>query len=486
MNWLPLLHRSNNVKFIIFGGGRVAQRKVQTLVKFTQVITIISPVFDDRLLELIEKHQLNKITSIALAEHISEHPKHLPKENMGKTTYIVAATDDTLVNQQIAGWARDAACPVSIADDPKNSDFIFPAIIDRNPVMIAVSSSSESPALTRYLRNQLDSLLPARLPQLAKFVSSLRTSVRATVSDTLTRQRIWRSLMSSPMPNLVLAGKDKQAENIAKQVIATSQNSRQKDGSQKDSQGDNKAPCIGEVFLVGAGPGDPELLTLKAVRLIQQADVVFYDRLVSPAILEYCNAKAEMHYVGKAMSNHAVPQEGINQLLVDHAKLGKTVLRLKGGDPFIFGRGGEEIEQLAQESVPFQVVPGITAASGCSSYSGIPLTHRDYAQSVRFVTGHLKDGTANLPWHELVYPNQTLVVYMGLSGIVHISQELIRHGMSEDTGIALIEKGTLPEQKVYASTLKDIASVIANNHISAPTLTIVGDVVKLHEKLNWR
>ena len=366
MNWLPLLHRSNDVKFIIFGGGQVAQRKVKTLTKFTQAITIVSPELDSRLKDLVQEFNLQHIDSVALQQHVLKDHR------------VVAATDNTSVNQQIATWAKLLACPVSIADDTANSDFIFPAIIDRNPVTIAISSSSESPALTRYLRNQLDSLLPTRIPQLAQFVSALRASIRSNIDDTQQRQRLWRKLMSSAMPNLVLTGKTEQAEKISQDII-------------EDRE------TLGEVFLVGAGPGDPELLTLKAVRLIQQADIVFYDRLVSPAILEYCSAKAEMHYVGKAMSDHAVPQEGINQLLVDHAKLGKTVLRLKGGDPFIFGRGGEEIEQLAEEGIPFQVVPGITAASGCSSYSGIPLTHRDYAQSVRFVTGHLKDGTANLP-----------------------------------------------------------------------------------------
>lgn len=454
MKWLPLLQRSNNVKFIIFGGGQVAQRKVQTLIKFTAEITVISPQLNAPLRALIDQHKLQYIDSIALRQHVlAEHR-------------IVATTDNAEVNQHIAAWAKALGCEVSIADDSANSDFIFPAIIDRDPVTIAISSSSQSPALTRYLRNQLDAALPARIPQLADFVASLRKTIRKTIPDTQRRQQVWRALMSSPMPNLVLAGKVDQAADVSQQVMSG-------------------RAVKGEVFLVGAGPGDPELLTLKAVRLIQQADVVFYDRLVSPAILEYCNSKAEMHYVGKAMSNHAVPQEGINQLLVDHAKMGKTVLRLKGGDPFIFGRGGEEIEQLAEEGIPFQVVPGITAASGCSSYSGIPLTHRDYAQSVRFVTGHLKDGSANLPWHELIHPQQTLVVYMGLSGIVHISQELIGHGMSPDTPIALIEKGTLPEQKVYVSTLQGITNVIKNQNISAPTLTIIGDVVKLHEKLKW-
>jgi uroporphyrin-III C-methyltransferase/precorrin-2 dehydrogenase/sirohydrochlorin ferrochelatase len=455
MNWLPLLHRANDVKFLIFGGGQVAQRKVQTLLKFSCEVVLISPQLSSSLQALVAGGKVEYLDANAKEEHVL----------VG--CYVVAATNDGDVNQNIAKWAKALSCPVSIADDPKNSDFIFPAIIDRNPVMIAISSSSESPALTRYLRNQLDAAIPTRIPQLARFVSQLRKSIRSSVENTDQRQRIWRKLMSSAMPNLVLAGKEEQANKISLSVIA-----------------DKKQ--MGEVFLVGAGPGDPELLTLKAVRLIQQADIVFYDRLVSPAILEYCNSKAEMHYVGKAMSDHAVPQESINQLLVDHALLGKTVLRLKGGDPFIFGRGGEEIEQLAEDGIPFQVVPGITAASGCSSYAGIPLTHRDYAQSVRFVTGHLKDGTANLPWGELIHPQQTLVIYMGLTGISHISKELIAHGMSGDTAIALIEKGTQPEQKVYTSTLNDIAGVIENNDISAPTLTIIGNVVNLHKKLNWQ
>jgi uroporphyrin-III C-methyltransferase/precorrin-2 dehydrogenase/sirohydrochlorin ferrochelatase len=454
MKWLPLLHRSSDVKFIIFGGGQVAQRKVQTLIKFTQAITVVSPELDSRLQNLANTDHILHINSLARREHVLVGNR------------IVAATDNADVNQQIADWARALSCPVSIADDPEHSDFIFPAIIDRNPVMIAISSASESPALTRYLRNQLDAALSSRIPQLAQFTSSLRRSIRSRFDNSKKRQQLWRRLMSSAMPNLVLAGKDKQAQDICNNIL------------------DGHDPC-GEVFLVGAGPGDPELLTLKAVRLIQQADIVFYDRLVSEAILEYCNSKAEMFYVGKAMSDHAVPQSDINQLLADHAKLGKTVLRLKGGDPFIFGRGGEEIELLADQKIPFQVVPGITAASGCSSYAGIPLTHRDYAQSVRFVTGHLKDGTANLPWKELIHPQQTLVIYMGLSGISHISEELIAHGMSSDTPIALIEKGTRPEQKVYTSTLAGIANVIANNPISAPTLTIIGNVVKLHKKLDW-
>ena len=241
----------------------------------------------------------------------------------------------------------------------------------------------------------------------------------------------------------------------------------------------------GEVYLIGAGPGDPDLMTFKALRLLQRADVVLYDRLVAPEIVELCRKDAERIFVGKARSNHAVPQQDINALLVEHAKQGRKVARLKGGDPFIFGRGGEEIEQLANESIPFQVVPGVTAAAGCASYAGIPLTHRDYAQSVRFVTGHLKDNSINLPWAELVHGHQTIVFYMGLVGLPVICEQLIAHGRSADTPIALVQQGTTRHQKVVVATLATMVEEVAKNPVKAPTLIIVGEVVSLREKLAW-
>ncbi|GAA0829570.1 hypothetical protein GCM10009112_11770 [Marinomonas arenicola] len=241
----------------------------------------------------------------------------------------------------------------------------------------------------------------------------------------------------------------------------------------------------GKVYLVGAGPGDPELLTMKAHRLITSADVVLYDRLVGAEIIALIPEAAEKMYVGKAKSMHSLPQEEINSLLAVKAKEGKMVVRLKGGDPFIFGRGGEELEELVQESVPFEVVPGITAAAGCAAYAGIPLTHRDYAQSVRFLTGHLKDGSTELPWDELVHPAQTLVIYMGLTGLEEISQSLIRFGMVPSMPVAVVEKGTTSEQRVFTSTIRDILAVTKKNDVKSPALLIIGDVVTLQNKLEW-
>ncbi|KPQ01456.1 MAG: uroporphyrin-III C-methyltransferase / precorrin-2 dehydrogenase / sirohydrochlorin ferrochelatase C [Marinobacter sp. HL-58] len=248
---------------------------------------------------------------------------------------------------------------------------------------------------------------------------------------------------------------------------------------------DNPNSSEGEVALVGAGPGDPELLTLKAWRLIRGADVVLYDRLVSPEILSLIPDSAEMIHVGKQRANHTLPQDQINNRLVELARQGHKVVRLKGGDPFIFGRGGEEIETLAAAGVRFQVVPGITAASGCAAYAGIPLTHRDHAQSVRFVTGHLKNDTCDLPWKDFVQNNQTLVFYMGLVGLPIICRQLVANGMTPDMPVALVSRGTTPQQQVVTGDLSNIVERVEEHGVPAPTLVIIGRVVTLRNRLDW-
>ena len=352
-------------------------------------------------------------------------------------------------------------------DEPDGNDFIFPAVVDRSPLTVAISTSGATPALTRSVRERIEAFLPQDYSILARWMEDLRSRLRSEGSQH-DRANFWRQWMRSQAPEQILARRPDIAQAITDDLLS------------------GKEPDRGEVFLVGAGPGDPDLLTFRALRLIQMADVVFYDRLVGERIIDLLPAAAEKFYVGKARSDHAVPQDDINQLLVDEALKGKRVLRLKGGDPFIFGRGGEEIEQISASGIPFQVVPGITAASGCASYAGIPLTHRDHAQSVRFVTGHLRNGTCNLPWNELIHPSQTLVIYMGLVGLPYICEQLIAHGMPADTPVALVEKGTLPDQKVHTGTLASMPGYVEGREIHAPTLTIVGSVVTLREKLSWR
>ena len=282
------------------------------------------------------------------------------------------------------------------------------------------------------------------------------------------RRRFWEAVLSGPIAEQVLDGREEEADQTLRQELECGQ-----------------IPGTGEVYLVGAGPGDPDLLTFRALRLIQQADVVVYDRLVSGPIMALLRKDIEKIYAGKERAQHTIEQESINALLVRLAREGKRVLRLKGGDPLVFGRGGEEIATLLEEDIAFQIVPGITAANGCASYAGIPLTHRDYAQACIFVTGHLKDGSVNLNWDMLAHPRQTLVFYMGLAGCQEICRQLIRHGLGAGTPAALIARGTTPEQRVLAGTLEDLPKLVQSQNVEPPTLIIVGEVVRLREQLRW-
>ena len=438
------------------GGGHIALRKATLLARAGAIIDVVAPAIEDQLLQLIKTTGGEPFIE-AFAEKFLSTPYRL----------VIAATNDAEVNKTVFEQCEARNLLVNSVDDIPHCRFMVPAIIDRSPLIVSVASNGTSPVLSRQIRTQLETSIPHGMGKLAEFSGKWRNQVKEKISNPDERRIFWENLYASPLKEQVFNDNLDVADSILEQALQ-----------------EWKAPK-GEVYLVGAGPGDPELITLKALRLMQQADVVIYDRLVSAPILELCRRDATKIYVGKARSNHSVPQEGINALLVDYAKKGKRVCRLKGGDPFIFGRGGEEIQELFQAGVPFQVVPGITAASGCSAYAGIPLTHRDYAQSVRFLTGHLKEGSPELPWNELVYENQTLVLYMGLVGLERICEQLIAHGQRPDMPVALISKGTTPEQKVVVGSLADIASKVTEHQIHAPTLTIIGEVVRLREQLQW-
>jgi uroporphyrin-III C-methyltransferase / precorrin-2 dehydrogenase / sirohydrochlorin ferrochelatase len=442
---------------LIVGGGHIAYRKAVLLAKAGAMVNVIAPVIDANLLEIVEQSQGQYTQALFSSEIV-----------LRQYRLVIAATDDAEVNRQVFEACEAENVLVNSVDDPPHCRFMVPAIIDRSPLVVSIATNGTSPVLSRQIRTQLEASIPHGMGALAEFSGQWRSAVKAKIINPDERRIFWEDLYASPLKEQVFNGNLAEADRLIEQALIEWTKPK------------------GEVYLVGAGPGDPELLTLKALRLMQQADVVIYDRLVSAPIMELCRRDAEKIYVGKARSNHAVPQEGINALLVEYAQKGKRVCRLKGGDPFIFGRGGEEIEELFAAGIAFQVVPGITAASGCSAYAGIPLTHRDYAQSVRFLTGHLKEGSPELPWQELVYENQTLVLYMGLVGLEKICQRLIEHGQRPDMPVALVSKGTTPDQKVVVGTLADIASKVSDHQIQAPTLTIIGDVVRLREQLQWQ
>ncbi len=456
MDYLPLFHNLKGHCVLLVGGGEVARRKARLLADAGAVLRVVAPQIEGELAELVRMSGGHCL------------PRNYAAVDLDGCALVIAATDDQVLNAQVSSDAQGRGVPVNVVDAPALCSVIFPAIVDRSPLLVAVSSGGDAPVLARLMRARIETWIPARYGQLAGLARKFREQVKCLLPSVRQRRVFWEEVFQGAIAERLLAGQETEAERLLEAKLA------------------GEIPkASGEVYLVGAGPGDPDLLTFRALRLMQQADVVLYDRLVAPAIVELCRRDAERIYVGKRRADHALPQEQINRLLVQLASEGKRVLRLKGGDPFIFGRGGEEIEELAAHGIPFQVVPGITAASGCAAYSGIPLTHRDYAQSVRFVTGHLKDGTFDLPWADLVAPAQTLVFYMGLVGLPVICQRLIEHGRAATTPVALIQQGTTPQQRVIVSTLAELPSRVEEEKVTPPTLLIVGEVVRLRDKLAW-
>ena len=457
MDHLPIFINIRKKPCIVIGGGDIALRKINLLLKAQAKVDCLSPSFS------------RDIKNLSKDGHITLINKSFDQTDIKDYSIIIAATDDSSVNSSISAIAQVKKIPVNVVDSPELSSFIMPSIVDRSPLIIAVSSSGKAPVLSRIIRAKLETVIPSAYGILADIAGEYRQKVKDRFSTIKDRRAFWEAVFSGVIAEKVFSGRISEAkEDIQRQLD------------------DSVEMDLGEVYLVGAGPGDPDLLTFKALRLIQQADVVLYDRLVSKGVMELVRRDSELIYVGKkGGSDKSTKQIDINDQLVELAKSGKRVCRLKGGDPFIFGRGGEEIESLSDYGIPFQVVPGITAASGCSSYAGIPLTHRDYSQSCRFVTAHLKNGTTNLPWEEFIIDQQTIVFYMALSGANYICEKLMEYGMDKDMPIAIIEKGTMPEQKVYISSLIELPDLLEREDIHAPTLMIVGEVVKLNEKLNW-
>ena len=445
---------------LVVGGGPVALRKIRLMSMAGAKITVVAPQLCSDLVEEFSKH-------------ITHKNREFRVDDITGYRLITAATNNPDVNRQVSELAQAQNVPVNVVDQPKLCSFITPSIVDRSPVLIAISTGGGAPVLARMLRTKLEAFIPATYGRLAATMNNYRDKLKQAVPEERDRRRFWERVIQGPIAEQFFSGRDKDAEALLSQAI------------KQASESGHDESQTGEVWLIGAGPGDPDLLTFRALRLMQQADVVLYDRLVSDAILNLTRRDADRIYVGKRRSDHAVPQGEINQLLVDLAKEGKSVVRLKGGDPFIFGRGGEEIELLAKSDVPFQIVPGITAASGCATYAGIPLTHRDHAQSCVFVTGHLKNGTVDLNWKLLATPNQTVVIYMGLVGLPVICEQLIKHGVPQSMPIALIEQGTTERQRVFTGTLADMSGKIAGEEVRAPTLIIVGSVVSLHKQLAW-
>lgn len=458
MKFYPVFMNLQGRRVLVVGGGEVAARKVDLVASAGAHVVVVSPELDD---ELAARRAAGSI------EHIG---RDFVAGDVEGAALVIAASDNEDLHECISVYCQRLGIPVNVVDNTPLCSVITPAMVDRSPIQIAISSGGVAPVLARRLRAWLEAAIPASYGSLAALAARFRDRVKARFGSVDERRKFWERILEGPVADLVYAGREEDAAARLATEIA---------------RPDAGPPAVGDVALVGAGPGDPDLLTFRALRLMQEADVVLYDRLVSAPVLELCRRDAEKHYVGKRRAQHQVPQEQINAELIRLARAGKRVVRLKGGDPFIFGRGGEEIGELMDAGIPFQVVPGITAAAGCAAYAGIPLTHRDHAQAVQFVTGHLRDGTLDLDWPTLARERQTLAVYMGLSGLRVLCERLIAHGRDAETPAALVQQGTLPEQKVYVGSLATLPELVEQHEVRAPTLVIIGEVVELHRQLHW-
>lgn len=460
MEHLPVFLDINGKRTLIVGNGVVAARKADLLLRAGSDLTIVAAELGDELAKLAESYEFNHQAS------------ELTAGNLSGCVIAFGCAEDDSINRHLRHLAASAGVMVNVPDTTDSCDFIMPAVVDRSPLLIAISSGGSSPLLVRMLKARFETTIPAAYGRLAEFAGSYRDKIKAMIPNGSRRRRFWEAMVSGPVAEHLFSNQLEQAELLMESQL-----------EEASVAGDE--PPTGEVYLVGTGPGDPDLLTFRALRLMQQTDVVLYDRLIGEGMLNLVRRDAERIYVGKLKNNHTVPQEEIGQMLIDLARQGKRVLRLKGGDPFVFGRGGEEIEALSENGIAFQVIPGVTAANGCAAYAGIPLTHRDHAQACVFVTGHEKDGELRLNWESLIQPRQTVVLYMGLTSLGAITSGFIENGADPATPAAVIENGTRAGQRVITGTLESLLGKTTEAEVKSPALIIIGSVVNLRDKLSW-
>ncbi|RLA35444.1 MAG: uroporphyrinogen-III C-methyltransferase [Gammaproteobacteria bacterium] len=460
MDHLPVFLNVKGQRALVVGNGTLAARKADLLLRAGCDLTVVAPEPNGDLAHLLQQEKVRHKTG------------RLGADDLDDCVIAFGASVDDAINQELYDLAKAARIPVNVSDNPTLCDFVMPALVDRSPLLIAIGSGGTTPLLTRMLKARFETSIPASYGRLAEFAGEYRDQVKESLPDMTRRRRFWETMIDGPIAEHLFSGQESEATALMESLLA-------------EAATDGDKPPRGEVYLVGTGPGDPDLLTFRALRLMQQADVVLYDRLIGDGILNLVRRDAERLYVGKMKEDHSVPQEEISEMLIRLAQEGKRVLRLKGGDPFIFGRGGEEISSLADNGIAFQVIPGITAANGCAAYAGIPLTHRDHAQGYIVVTGHEKDGELNLNWESLIQPRQTVVVYMGLTSLGTIIDGFVSNGADSATEAAVIENGTRKGQRVIVGTLDSLREKCAAADIRSPALIIIGSVVTLRDKLTW-
>lgn len=460
MDFLPIFVDLKGHRVLIDGGNSLAARRAERALEAGAAVALFDPDPGE------------DIRRMTKAPGLAVHRRLPQAVDLAGVRVAYGASEEAARDERLAGWARDAGIWVNIADRPELCDFITPSVVDRSPLVVAISTSGAAPVIGRILKARIEAGLPAAFGALAGFLGQFRAAIAAAIPLGRDRRHFWEQLVDGPAADLFLQGQESQARTLILADLAKA--------------GGESGPPTGEVYLVGGGPGNPDLLTFGALRVMQKADVVLYDRLIGKDILALVRRDAERIYVGKRKHDHTMAQEDITETMIRLARSGQRVLRLKGGDPFIFGRGGEEIEGLAQAGIPFQVVPGVTAAAGCGAYAGIPLTHRDHAQSVLLVTAHGRDGVLDLDWQVLARKGQTVAVYMGLTLLAALVDGLKRAGVDATTLVAVIENGTLENQKVVTGTLDQIVAGVAEAEITGPAIILIGSVVGLRQGLNWQ